>query len=346
MSQINIMEICQGSVKENFKSTKINPFKTQLGQKDFLVFDQGFCEKYLNHQLEISLEDLNRNLINSQNTSCHNSSTAFNPDKIKNDKWKIRFYASNSFTTYFNSDVNFKSSRYNIEVKDYSWAERSSRDFFLPATLGKQGNTPFQFIDEPTNTFTLSIEKNGNEFFLSLFHPKYLQEPNQIKYIKGTIDGVPVDGVAPVNTPFNGYDQNSGESEITTNANTYREYNLELKYGHRFKLLDTKFGSIDYVPSIGAGIMMGGNLSAVIIKDKWWDGETYQEPYSIQGYGGSLSNRIEVNSKDERFGIFYENKLGAYSMDHQFLDGTQSYILRLDGNSAGIKFMIYNPNKH
>ena len=158
------MEICQGSVKENFKSTKINPFKTQLGQKDFLVFDQGFCEKYLNHQLEISLEDLNRNLINSQNTSCHNSSTAFNPDKIKNDKWKIRFYASNSFTTYFNSDVNFKSSRYNIEVKDYSWAERSSRDFFLPATLGKQGNTPFQFIDEPTEVKGIFfIEMNGND---------------------------------------------------------------------------------------------------------------------------------------------------------------------------------------
>ena len=81
-------------------------------------------------------------------------------------------------------------------------------------------------------------------------------------------------------------------------------------------------------------------------KGKWFDFDSYQAPYEVQGYGGTIRNRLEVNSKSERFGLFYENRYSLYQMDHQFLDGSESYVLRFSGNSAGFKIMIYNPNKH
>ena len=40
---------------------------------------------------------------------------------------------------------------------------------------------------------------------------------------------------------------------------------------------------------------------------------------------------------------FYENKLGYYKQEHGFMDGTQKYDLKFQGNSFGLKFMIYNP---
>ena len=262
-------------------------------------------------------------------------------------RWKVRFYASNSFTTYFNTNVAFKSSRYDITVKEYSWAERSSREFFEPQTWKKPGNNPAQILDEPSNTYVVSIERNGNEFFLSAFHPKFLQDNAQVKYMKGTIDGTHVDGYAPVDTPFTGsYAKTPGESDIVRNENTYREMSFEIGYGHRFVLLDSRFGSISYVPGIAAGVMLGGNYSAVMQEGKWWDFDGYGASYGLQGVGGSLTNRVELNSRNERVGIFYENKLSAYRLETGFLDGTEKYTLKLMGNSFGLKFMLYNPEKH
>ena len=67
--------------------------------------------------------------------------------------------------------MKFRSSRYNVDIKDYDWQERSSRTFFNPKTWMVEDNNPLQVIDEPTNKFTLSLEKNGLEIFLSAFHP-------------------------------------------------------------------------------------------------------------------------------------------------------------------------------
>ncbi|NDC89324.1 MAG: hypothetical protein EB075_11080 [Bacteroidetes bacterium] len=119
---------------------------------------------------------------------------------------------------------------------------------------------------------------------------------------------------------------------------------FELGYGYRFKLLDTKIGSISYIPSVGAGVMVGENFSVDIKQNAWWDFNNYQDSYGVQGFGGSITNRIEFNSKKERFGLFYENKLAYYHQEHGFLDGTQKYDLGFMGNSVGMKFMIYNPN--
>jgi len=319
-------------------------------KQPFIIIDNGFCDHYLEKESEFQVKEIFLQAdkgIKLNPQSCLDSKNQELPQIAKSpDKWKVRFYASHSYTTYFNSDVTFKSTRYNVEIKDYEWAERSSREFFSPKTWKKPGNNPFQMIDEPSNTFVVSIEKDGNEFFLSAFHPKFLQSGNQVKNMKGTIDGVAVDGVYDVNKQFDGYNQTSGESELVGNFNTHKQMTFEAGWGHRFKLIDTKFGSVTYIPSLAAGVMVGENGTIMIKEGQWWDYDYYNDNYGVQGFGGSITNRVEINSPKERFGMFYENKLSMYRQDHGFLDGTQKYNLGFMGNSFGMKFMIHNPKNH
>jgi len=133
--------------------------------------------------------------------------------------------------------------------------------------------------------------------------------------------------------------------ELVRNENTHAEILLEIGYGYRFKLLDDKIGGITYVPSVGLGLSYGKNLAVVVKEDEWWEFNNYKQKTEIQGFGGSITNRIEFNIKKERFGIFYENKLSYYKQNHGFMNGNQKYDLKLIGNSFGVKFMIYNANK-
>jgi hypothetical protein len=337
--KLDLLDLCQGQSQSLKSSIELIP----LSKADLLVVDKGFCTQYISLQSDIEAKETVKEIEMGLDINIVDKCPE--PIVTSSDKWKIRFYASHSFTTYFDTDVKFNSSRYNVEIKDYEWAERGSRKYFKPKTWKEPGNNPTQFIDEPSNTFTVSLEKDGNEFFLSAFHPKFIQAPDQVKHISGTIDGVQVDELAKIDKPFDGYNQVPGESEIISNDNTHRQMSFELGYGRRFKLIDTKIGSIRYVPSIGFGIITGENYSEVIKPNEWWESDKYEAPYGIKGYGGSITNRLEVNSKNERVGFFYENKFANYKMDHAFLDGTQSYNLSFMGNSVGMKFMIYNSNK-
>lgn len=321
LEKLDLKVICKG------KSGYENSFKkTWLSQKSLMVMDNGFCAEFNDQQEEIA---------------------KYKDDKPdQENRWKIRFYASHSFTQYFNTDVTFKSTRYSVEIKDYKWAERSSREFFNPKTWKEEGNNPFQLIDEPSNTFAVSMEKDGHEFFFQAFHPKFVQANDQVKFMEGTIDGVWVSTFSPVNQPFDGYNQSPGESELVRNENTHWQMTFEIGYGHRFNLLKGKAGSINYIPSVGIGVMVGRNYTVMIKEDEWWEFDDYQDPYGIQGFGGSITNRLEFNGPKEKFGIFYENKLSYYRQNHGFLDGTQKYNLSYMGNSVGVKFMIYNPKNH
>jgi len=326
--KLDLSALCKGSLGQS---------SGQL-TKNLMIVDNGFCDVYLQREAQDILTDSIAKLDNKNDCSL--------PVIKQEDKWKIRFYASHSFTTYFNSDISFRSSRYSVDIKDYEWAERGSRDFFQSKTWKKDGNNPLQMIDEPSNTFTISIEKNNHEFFLSAFHPKFLQARDQKKYMKGTIAGVDVDGVQYVDEPYDGYNQRPGESELARNQNTHLQMTFEVGYGYRMKLLNTKIGSISYIPSVGLGVMAGKNLSIMVKENEWWEYNEASDQLGIQGVGGSITNRIELNTPKERFGLFYENKLAFYRQKHGFMDGTQSYNLGFMGNSVGMKFMLYNPQNH
>lgn len=293
---------------------------TTLNNESLAILDQGFCNEYQKQKFLEKMEDQKK----------------INPSP--KPTWKLSFYASNSFTHYFSSDISIRSSRYNVDIKDYHWMERSSREFFLPKTWKEPGHNPMQIVDEPTNTFMLCLEKEKHQFCLSAFHPKFLQGSGPMERdMKGSIDGTPVDGTYPVNKPFDGYNQTPGECEIVSNQNTYRQMSFEVGYGYKFDLLTTKRGKISYIPSVGFGLMTGQNFSAVIKENEWWEFESKTDAYRVQGFGGSIRNRIEFSTPNDRFGVFYENKMALYHQHHGFLDGTQTYNIGLIGNSFGFK---------
>jgi hypothetical protein len=258
--------------------------------------------------------------------------------------WQVRVYASHAFTHYFPSDIRIKTSRYDVKIDNYEWVERSSREFFNPKTWAKPGNNPFQVFDEPSNSYTLAFEKNAHVIFVSHFHPKFYQDPDQIRHIQGTIDGVAVDHTAPVNDALHGNYYLPGAMRLEDNKNTYLQMEFEAGYAHKFTLLDTKkFGKVLYVPGISAGVQTGRTRSAVIK-----DGERveYHEQYSLQGVGGSIRNKIEWRTPKERFGLFYENKTSLYHRKHALLDGTQEFNFCYTANTVGFSFSLYNPANH
>jgi hypothetical protein len=344
-AQVSLDDLCGGAPKAGAMKLQT------IGTEQMLIMDNGFCAEYLKQKEEEktaqSVESLSKPIL--LNVEICEGSQIHQPMsnplvKTNTDKWKLRFYASHSFTSYLPSDLTIQSSRYNVEIKDYKWAERGSREFFTASTLTEPGNNVLQFIDEPTNTFVLSLEKNGHEFFLSAFHPKFLQESGQVADMTGTIDGNPVIPNQPINTQFYGYTHTPGESKLVRNQNTHQQMTFELGYGHRFNLIDSKFGKISYIPSIGLGVMVGANLTVVVQEGQWWDFDKNLDKLGVQGFGGSITNRLEFNTPKEKFGVFYENKIGHYKQEHGFLDGTQKYNLTFIGNSVGMKFMINNPN--
>ncbi|MBT7608254.1 MAG: hypothetical protein HN576_00765 [Bacteriovoracaceae bacterium] len=320
---------------------------------NLVIDDKGFCKalaeiKKENKEVDVDfVSDITSVLHQIRNFStisnfCPETMGNFQfGENVKKDKWKVRFYASHSFTTYFSTDMKIRSSRYNIDIDNYEWKERSSRHFFNPETWKEEGNNPFQVIDEPTNTFTLSIEKNGNEFFLSAFHPKFLQNDGQVKHVRGEVDGVPVDGMSMLESSNGGMNPADGQLGIIRNQNTHLEMMFEVGYGHRFKLLDGKAGSLVYIPSLAVGVTYGKNLTVVVKEGELWNYEDTLDKAGIQGVGGTVTNRIEFNTKKERFGVFYENRFSYYKQKHGYMDGTQQYDLKLMGNSVGIKFMIF-----
>jgi hypothetical protein len=276
----------------------------------------------------------------------------------KDTKWKVKFYAGNASTHYFPSDIRMKTSRYDVTIKDYEWSERSSKEFFNPKTLFSKGHNPAQILDEPTNFYTLAFEKKADIFFVSVFHPKFFEKPDQVKLIQGTVDGVEVYHRAPVNTPFHGYNQWPGEMKLVRNENTYRQMEYEVGYAHKFQLCRKykflpwlenlkagNFGRLYYIFGASAGVQIGTTYSSAVQKDRYWDFDGYTEKTRVQGFGGSLRNKIEWLSPNGRFGVFVEIKISLYHRKHDLLDGTQVYNLRYTANNLGLTFMLHNPNK-
>jgi len=367
LEQIHIEDFCAG------------PTVTIKGQK-YVVKEDGFCNAIkevkagnelvdadlinditytLNHLDPIdSVSGAKCNKFNYPNTSSNNNTalTESLTDKAKT-KWKIRFYASHSWTTYYNTDIKMRSSRVNIDVKDMPIGGRDGHHWFNPKTFLAEGNNPAQMIDEPSNTFTIGFikpSKNGSiehEFILSAFHPKEIYASddngsNPIVQVDGTVDGTEVHGMRQLSKPFDGYNQEAGELEISRNQSTHMNMMYSVGYKARFKLLDGKAGSLVYSPGIQVGIATGKSYSAIIKEGEWWENDAYEESgLNYHGYGGSVTNKIEYLLPSGKFGIHYENKLGMYNKKVGFLDGTQEYTLKFMGNSLGLTFMIHDQSK-
>ncbi len=323
-SEIDLDSLCQKAINFSSNLEDDHAFAfigTNHGEE--VLFNHGLCQRYEEN-------------INKNKTS------------YRSDSWKFNFYFSHAFTHYFKNDITFNSSRYQVLVKDYQWDERHSRQYYLPATWAREGNNPFQWIDEPTNTFVISMEKDNNEIFVSLFHPKYLQNNDQINYMTGTIDGVEVDGYKSVQEPFPGWVNNIGDMRLIRNENTHLQMEFAVGYGRKIDIFKSdSIGNFTLTPGISIALMTGRTFVVIAKPGTWWQYEDYTDKYGVQGFGGNLHTKLEWSLPKEQFGIFFEGKIGIYSMEHGFInDGTQSYNLKYASGNVGVKISLWNPENH
>ena len=184
------------------------------------------------------------------------------------NSWKIRFNFGFSRTDYAPTHLNIKSGVINIVVKDVEMHERTSNSYYNPANWTELQNAA-QWIDEPTNTFTFSLEKNKNTFYLSVFHPKYLKS---VVYSTKEVNGAPVYTVSPIGESDN-FSQTIPEgNNMLYLGNTHYNMIWQVGYGRQFVIFDTKkAGKLSYTVKGDVGINTGKARSVHIIPGVAWN---------------------------------------------------------------------------
>jgi len=286
-------------------------------------------------------DNLNLSKLKSSDVGKNNISFVDEKTEPKKDNngWKFNFNFGFNRTKYFNTDIHLKSSRINATIKDFEFKERTSAEFYNPSTW-KQPMDALRWIDEPTNSFTISAEKNNNIIYATAFHPKFLKKDYQNKHVIGTVDGIDVDKVIPINKEFDGYNNQPGEMHMTRFENTHMQMDWQLGYGRRINILNSeKYGSLSYIPSVHAGITTGQHLDVYLKEGKYWEYDDYKDKNRIQGPNLSLGNRIQYDYK--KFSVFVENKMTVSHLQHQFLDGTAKYNMKYISTTFGIGFKLF-----
>jgi hypothetical protein len=300
---------------------------------------RSFCNGVLTQHEESAIE-LNKTITCDKIKELEEAGT---PPIIveKKDKegrnWKLRFSFGFSRTAYLKTDIDIQSSKIDVVIKDVKMHERTSGEHYNPATW-ENFRDSYGWIDEPTNTFMLSLEKDKNIFYLTVFHPKYFkgflytttEEDGNSHYDFQSIPGKDV-----LETPI------PTGSSLLYFANTYHDVIWQLGYGRQFTFFDTKrAGKLSYTIKGDIGINTGAARS-VHIKDGVV--ENYQEPTKFQGYNVSLGHRLEYQRGI--ISIFVDNKAIYSKVEHGFYDGTIKYNLLSIPTTFGLGINLFDSKR-
>lgn len=250
--------------------------------------------------------------------------TIFKEDE-KGKIWKIKFSFGFTRTDYSNTDMYLKTSVMDIVVRDFEFEERTSASYYDPAKW-KEPQDTLRWIDEPTNTFNLSIQKNKNTFYITIFHPKFLKLAGQEKQVTGTLDGV------KVNEKLN-LDNQLGWDYF---GNTYRQLDWQIGYGRTFTIAEKKNNAFTYTPRINAGISTGVNLSS-------FRGVEKQANSEIMGVNASIGQRFEYEYG--RYYLYLDDEVTFSQLKHGFMDGTAKYNMIYNHISLGVGITLYARKK-
>lgn len=288
------------------------PFTTLAQVMDVDVSD------YCKEQMEL-VEDLNCDSIPNVEI-----------DKIDHagNRWKLRFHFGFSRTEYYKTDLSINTDRFNVVLKDIEVEERTSAHHYDPK-LWKGFEDSYRWIDEPTNTFAFSLEKGKNNFYLTVFHPKYLKS---IAYKETTEDGV-------TQYDFKDLPDNANSSEPLADGfkriyfqNTHHNLIWQVGYGRQFRILDSRFGKLTYIPRADVGLNSGKARSID-------NGQLWEDKERIQGYNASLGNRLEYQKG--AVSLFVDHKVIYSKLETGFLDGKANYDLVSTPLTFGVGIDIF-----
>ena len=247
----------------------------------------------------------------------------------QNQAWKIRFYFGYNRTQYLNTDLHLQTDRVNVVIKDFSFAERTSAEYYNPKNWDKFENS-FRWVDEPTNSFTFALEHKKDVLEINVFHPKFLKQNYETKQVIGTVDGVALNQQQAINLAPNqaGY-SDPGAMHLTRFESTHKQLDLQIGYGHKFTLYQGAKASVSYIPHIDAGVTLGENRLIYEKKNTPWSYEQVNDQKLTQGLNVSVGNRLEY-----RYGV-----VGAF-VDQRF---THSHLVNTYSNGKAEYDMNYFP---
>lgn len=259
------------------------------------------------------------------------------------EPWKIRFHFGFTRTAYLPTDMRLESSRVNVTIKDFEFDERTSAEYYNPKNW-VQFQDAFRWIDEPTNTYKITFAKDKDEFFISVFHPKFLKTRYQTKFVTGSVDGVEHNEAIPINEEFDGYNNQQGEMYLVRFENTHRQMDWQIGYGRKIVLMDhNKAGKLTYTPHIEVGATTGRHLTVYTKPNEYWEfDDFYKEKDEFQGFNISVGHRLEYQpGKDGKVSLFIDQKFTHSSLNHQFMDGAATYKMNYMPVTVGVDFDIY-----
>ena len=259
-------------------------------------------------------------------------------DKKDSPKWKIKFYFGFSKTKYHTTDVDVKSSSFTGKIKDVDMYERTSAHYYNPKNWDEASDA-FKWIDEPTNTYQLSLEKGKNIIYLTAYHPKYLKS---ILY-KESQDGIDYQEGAEDNRL--NQDRPDGYSHFYI-QNTHKNMVWQVGYGRAIHIIDgEKSGTLSYIPKADVGISTGAARSAHLERDKDgdWDFKDHTEKTKVQGLNASVGHRLEYTKG--KVSLFVDQKTIFSKLKHEYLDGEANYNLRMSPVTFGAGISIFDGNK-
>lgn len=250
-------------------------------------------------------------------------------------QWKIRFSFGFTRTDYRPTDLKIDSTPLKVVVKDVEMHERTSGDHYDPRTWEHLQDAA-RWIDEPTNTFTFSIEKNKNIIYITVFHPKFLKS---LTYHK-TDTGYEFNEVPEETTDFSSPIPEG--SSLMYLGNTHRNMNWQIGYGRQFVIFENKkAGKLTYTIKGDVGISTGQARSVQIVPGEKWD--DYQDDHKIQGYNYSLGQRLEYQRG--KVSLFIDQKMMRSNLKHGFYDGTIEYNLNYNPITFGVGIDLFTKKK-
>ena len=252
----------------------------------------------------------------------------------KGNPWIIRFHFGFTRTNLRPTDVKIESTLIKDKIQGFQFDERTSAEHYDPSTW-KEAQDAFRWIDEPSNTFMLSIENKNNAFYLTAFHPKVLKT----YYIQDN-GYQPSSAYLSYGTPssFNAIPEGKSAFEI---QNTHMLMNYQIGYGRKIILMDKeKAGSLKYIVRVDGGVTVGGARSIYITPDRQWIEN--RDKLGVQGFNASVGQRLEYQKK--KVGVFIEQKYTTSKLDHSFLDGKASYKLDYSTINFGVTVDILTPH--
>ncbi len=263
-------------------------------------------------------------------------------DKVDDEgkKWKIRFHFGFTRTQYHKTNLSVQSELVDIVVRDVEMYERTSAEYYNPANWrGLDG--AIKWIDEPTNTFMISFEKEKNNFYVTIFHPKYLKS---IIYKKTEIDGqTHLDVVEGVKDNRLNQPRPEGYNMFYL-QNTHANVVWQIGYGRQITLFDSRRGGkLTYIPRADIGITTGAARTVHIQRDESGKGSELvdsTEKFGIQGLNASIGHRLEYQRG--KASIFIDHKTTFAKMHHSFGEGTIDYNLRYTPITFGIGIDLFS----